>query len=507
MSSVAANTALNMTSFAVAAVIGVAVVPLIVGGFGIQALGLVAVSRLVLPSGFAALADLGLPEATVRSVAMRRGRGEAAIAKEELYLSGGLSFLVGVLCGAVLWSCASWITTDFVRLSGERAMVFEDTIRWTAGALVILFPAQIVEACLRGTEHFLPLRLADIAVSIGYGSGVAFLTWSQAGFQWIIYVYLAILALKAVVLALYLLTMSTSRPRLSSRAFDHKAYLAYAFAAYRNKAIGVGIRYAPHLLVTGILGPSSAGIFDALSRVPYLAKSLLGLGTLAVVPAAARLSTASSKDRLLNIAVTASEAFGMIFLPPLVTLAAFSGRALDVWLGPDFVRWAPWFSAFLIWPSAIACYQVMDSVLSYDRRYLNATSLISLFQLVLVVIVGVVMVSLFAEGAFVVGIALAGILGASWRFLLCRQRGLPTAMIFRPARGLLFSILLAAAFAFLVSPRGLALPHSISWNAAILVSALAISWMCYYLVLLNTPAKSLIWQAVRQSLRTFRLVR
>ena len=507
MSSVAANTALNMTSFAVSAVIGIAVVPLIVGGFGIQALGLVAVSRLVLPSGFAALADLGLPEATVRSVAMRRGRGEAAIVNEELLVSGGLSFLIGVLCGAVLWVCASWITMDFLQLTGDRAVAFEQTIRWSAGALVILFPAQIVEACLRGTEHFLPLRLADIAVSIGYGSGVAVLTWARAGFQWIIYVYLAMLALKAVLLAVYLFTKSISRPHSRSQALDHHAYLVYAFTAYRNKAIGVGIRYAPHLLVTGLLGPSSAGVFDALSRVPYLAKSLLGLGTLAVVPAAARLSTSSSKDRLLNIAVTASEAFGMIFLPPLITLAALSGRALHLWLGPDFARWAPWFSAFLIWPGAIACYQVMDSVLSYDRRYLNATSLISLFQLVLVVIVGVVMVSVFAEGAFVIGVALAGIFGVSSRLLLCTQRGFPTAMIFRPARGLLFSLLLSAALAILVSPRGLAFPESGSCSAAILVGALAISWTCYYAVLLSAPAKSLIWHAVHQSLRAFRLVR
>src|SRR5262245_47476662 len=103
MSRVAAHTGMNLLSFGVAAALGVAVIPMLIRRFGLEALGLVAVSRLMLPSGLAALLDLGLAEATARSVAMRRGKGLPA-ARRELYFSCTLSLVIGVAGGAVLWA-------------------------------------------------------------------------------------------------------------------------------------------------------------------------------------------------------------------------------------------------------------------------------------------------------------------------------------------------------------------------------------------------------------------
>ena len=360
MTPVVQNTVFNVASFGVAAVVGVALVPVIIHGYGLEVLGLVALSRAVLPNGMAGILDLGMPEALLQSVASRRGKNQTPMVLSELAFAASVLALIGLTSGVALWLCAHWISESWLRLAGATSQAFTEAVRWTAVVLVALFPAQLLEALLKGREQFLLLRGMDVATAVLYGGGVVGLVIAQAGFQWVIYLYLTLQIVRGLAFAIALNPALREQGSRTS-AWSRRALLSYGFAAQRNKAIGIGLLYLPQLVVASLLGVRASGLFEAVSRIPYLFKSLLGFGTLAIVPAAARRAAGSSHGAFREKLVPVSSVFAMVFLPPLINLAVFSDRLLETWLGQGFAGVDGWFAVLMVWPACIACYQVMDA--------------------------------------------------------------------------------------------------------------------------------------------------
>lgn len=66
--------ALNASAFLVVAAVNLAIVPLLINHYGVAEYGLLALSRLLLPTGIAGAVDLALPVVATRAISVHRAR-------------------------------------------------------------------------------------------------------------------------------------------------------------------------------------------------------------------------------------------------------------------------------------------------------------------------------------------------------------------------------------------------------------------------------------------------
>jgi O-antigen/teichoic acid export membrane protein len=493
--SVRRNSALNIAAFGITSAIGIAIVPVIINRFGLAALGMIAISRLLLPTGMAGILDFGLPEATTRLAAANSARGNHALVSLHVGFSVAASVLVGILCAVALGASASWLACVTFDVPAESCEIFATTLRFTAVALPLLFAGQIADAWLRGLEDFLTIRIADVLFNVTYAIGV--IVFATA-FEQVIYLYLALSAAKAcLMLGIFAARRQRARETLEVRT-ELRPLFRYAFAAWKNKAISIAFRYLPQALVATLLGAASAGIFEALTRVPYFIKTALGVTTMALVPAAARVShQENAAARTSELGVKASSIVGLLFVPAQITLAVFAHHFLRLWLGAEYVHLAPWLAIMMIWPLSMTCFQVMDSMLSIDARYIERVAFASLIQLVVLLIVSFALLSTFAQFAFVIGLAVAGILAVAWRMRFAKLEGVPPAFLTKPILGSVVSLIICGSIAAIDVSLNHWLAESVVRSAGTMLVGLAAAALGYYTLCLDASSRSVVRSLIR----------
>ncbi len=447
MATVARNSVLNLASFGVASIVGLLVAPLIIGRFGIEVFGLVALSRMILPSALGALFDLGLPEAIMRMTAIDRSRHRGTTSWRSVRVAIAISCSIGIALGCCLWSFADTISISVLELDQTSAAQFSVALQWTGIALVWLYPVSVIEGWLKGLEEFAWLRASDIVFNVVFGLAVWLMKGPVAAAQALILVYLVLCVLRGVALAWHVRTrMSDPQPVVSGTT---REMLAYGLTVMFNKSVGLGLRYVPPLILGIVSGASAVGLFDALSRIPYLAKSLLGVATSAIPPAAARLSVSLSRAEFWARCSEATAALGVALVPGLVVLAAFGEFVLSAWLGTEIARDWFFFAIMMAWPVTIACDQVRDSMLSISRDYLRTMGIASVMQLATLISVGIGFLPWLDANAFAVALCAAGAvgLGARWRFSALRD--VPSRVTLRPVVGMLGAIVVCVFVSWL----------------------------------------------------------
>lgn len=447
MAPVARNSALNLASFGVASVVGLLVAPVIIGRFGLEVFGLVAVSRMILPSALGGLFDLGLPEAITRVAATERARHCKATSWRSVRIAMALSFGIGSVLGCCLWFSAGFVSVSLLDLGPSSAAQFSLALQWTGVALVWLYPVSIIEGWLKGLEEFVWLRASDIAFNVAFGMAVWFMGQPAAAVQSLILVYLLLSVLRGMLLAWHVRArMADPRPVSQDTT---REMLSYGMASLFNKAVGIALRYSPQLILGIFSGAAAVGLFEALSRIPYLAKSLLGVATSAILPAAARLSIKASPTEFWARCSEATAVLGVALVPALAVLAAFGDFFLRLWLGGEMAEGWLYFALMMIWPVAIACDQVRDSMLSIGRDYLRSLGVAAALQLLTLIGVGVALLRWLDANAFAVALCAAGVVGLVVRWKFSARRQAPFAVTLRPVSGTLAVTCICAIFSWL----------------------------------------------------------
>jgi O-antigen/teichoic acid export membrane protein len=447
MATVARNSALNLASFGVASFVGLLVAPLIIGRFGIEVFGLVAVSRMILPSALGGLFDLGLPEAITRVAATDRSQHRDATSWRSVRVAMAISCSIGIALGCCLWFLAGTISTSVLELDRTSAAQFSVALQWTGIALVWLYPVSVIEGWLKGLEEFAWLRASDIAFNVVFGLAVWLMKGPAAAAQSLILLYLVLCVLRGVALAWHVRTWM-SDPRPVARGTTREM-LSYGLTSLFNKSVGIALRYVPQLMLGIFSGAAAVGLFEALSRIPYLAKSLLGVATSAILPAAARLSVSVSRAEFWARCSEATAALGAALVPGLVVLAAFGEFVLRTWLGAEIARDWFFFAIMMAWPVTIACDQVRDSMLSISRDYLRTMGIASVMQLATLIAVGIGFLPWLDANAFAVALCAAGAVGLGVRWRFSALRDVPSRVTLRPVVGMLGVIVVCALVSWL----------------------------------------------------------
>src|ERR1700730_12269768 len=104
------NTIVSTVAFGAAAILGLIVIPVIIRTWGVAEFGLIVITRLLLPTGMAAVLDLGLSEVATQVVARAREHRDWNLVGRQLAFLVFLSVLLALALSTAIWFGTPYLT-------------------------------------------------------------------------------------------------------------------------------------------------------------------------------------------------------------------------------------------------------------------------------------------------------------------------------------------------------------------------------------------------------------
>lgn len=399
-----ADTVITAAAFLIASVIGLLLVPLLIGAYGVRGLGLIVLARVLVPAGALGILDFGLSEIAMQAVATARALGEWATAKARLRLLAGLTAVLVAALTLAIYILAAPISQWF-EVPLEAQADFTRLVRATAIALPLLFAGLVFEGIIKGFEKFSVLRSTEIVSTLVYASLVLLGIRLGKNFAWPAWAFLAIQAGRALAFGLFAWRLLPNE-EVKGTSIDRSVrqyVLERGRLLFTARIMGTLQHQAPTLLIGVLIGPAAVGIYEVILRLPRFLKSALAIIGMTIMPAAVRLDAAGDHGRLQLIGRLTITLLPTLIFPPLAVLAVFSGDVLGVWLGRDFLPYAPWLAACLIVPAFNTIISFQNSTLLNRLGYLRKNNLIAIVQTTLQMAISLALVHRLAQNAFIVG--------------------------------------------------------------------------------------------------------
>ena len=398
-----ADTAITAGAFLVGSAIGLVLVPVLIGAYGMSGFGLIVLARVLLPTGAMGIVDFGISEIATQSVATARTTGDWGTARARLrlvtWMSAALVAVVAVGTFVLAVHASEWF-----KVPPQMQDSFIGVIRGTAIALPLLFAGLLAEGVIRGFQKFFVLRSVELGLSLAYAAAVLLGVWLGCDYVFPAWAFLAMQAAKAL---MFIVVAWRLLPHGPCTQPDVGAIHRYVWERSRllfiARILGVLQHQVPTLLIGMLVGSAAVGIYDIIVRLPKFAKSALSVMGSTLLPTAMRLDAAGDLGRLQTIAGFTISVLPALIFPPIAAMAAFSGDVLNVWLGPGFVRYAPWMAAFLVIPALNTIVSFQSSTLLNRPEYLRGTNRIAIVQVVLQLALSLALVSWMAQDAFILG--------------------------------------------------------------------------------------------------------
>lgn len=496
LAALARNTAFSAVAFGVNGLVGLAILPVIVGAYGVALLGLIVIARIFLPSGALAIFDFGMSETATYSVGRARGSGDWTQAAQRIGLLLVLSIGLGVATALLLALAAPWLAVLFgVPADAHESFVAILTV--TAFCLLVLFPGLVLEGVLKGFEHFLVLRGLEVIATLAYAGATVACVASGLSYAAVAYVYLAAMAGRYVVLGV-VAAAEMRRAGLRPARWDAGArneVLRRSVLMFQNKMLGALQMPVPPLLIGIFVGPGGVGVYEIVSRLPRVLKSAFSILASAVLPVAARLEGKGEGDRLAGLGLKSFWLVPYVTFPSLFAIAGLAQPILEVWVGRDFAAYWPWMAAMLIFPVSTVSLSVGQSMSLTKQQYIAGANRVSFWGLVAQYAVSLLFVQMLGAMAFVLGIVVAAL--ATFPFhlrLVSRALSFSALSAWRLLAGhVVLAGLMALALA-IASPPGSG--ASIGLVALAFGIAVLACWLAAYAILLEDAGRMLVRRLV-----------
>lgn len=439
-----ADTAITAAAFLVASVVGLLLVPVLIGAYGVGGFGLVMLARVLLPSGALGMLDFGIGEIATQAVAAARGSGDWNPARGRLRLLTLMTAVLVVAVAFATYALAAQIGIWF-KVPPESQAAFAALVRITALALPMLFASLAFEGIIKGFERFSILRATEVILTLAYAAVVVLGVWLKKDFTWPAWAFLGMQVGKAMLLgaiAWRLLPGGEGAPiDGEARRFVWERSRLF----FTGRILGTLQQQAPTLLIGFLIGPVAVGVYEAILRLPRFVKSALSIIGTTLMPAAMRLEAAGDHDRLQAIGRVLISVLPAIVLPPIAVLAMFSGDVLNLWLGREFVPYAAWLAAYLTIPALNTMVSFQHSALLGRPEYLRRNNWIAVVQTVLQMALSLALVGWLAQGAFILGQAVATVAVFAWQIRLGHSYLHPPPQLRRRFFAFVFLTLLGVA--------------------------------------------------------------
>jgi O-antigen/teichoic acid export membrane protein len=336
------STALSAAVFFAVGLLGFLVVPVLVEAYGWHAYGLLALARTLVPTSALALADPGLSEQATLAVSRSRVDGDWGRAGRE----AGALLVLGLALGVLVALGLGLGAAPLARLlgAGPDADAFARILVWTGLASIATFPGMVLDGLAKGFEIWRGLRAADLGSAVAFAGGVFLLARGGAPLEAAGLAFAGSQVLRALLVAAVLAGPARSaglRPRRPEEGGLGRA-LGSGGPYLANRLILATRELGSGPLIGVLLGPASAGVFDALVRVPRFLRTLLSQLNLALLPVASRMEQEGKEGRLGRAVRAGTALVTFAAVPPALAGALCSRPLLELWLGPALAPHAAW---------------------------------------------------------------------------------------------------------------------------------------------------------------------
>lgn len=397
------NTAISAVAFGLAGVLGLFSVGLIAKFYGLSVLGLIALARAFLPSGFLSLIDFGVSETTTQMVA--RGRlGDWASASERVSFLTMVAVVTGLVSSVVLW-CAAPALTGIFKVAPEDVSAFVSILKVTALITPLAFVGLVMEGALKGFEEYGWLRMTEVGGNLLYVAAIYLAVWSNLSFEWIAYAYLATVVVKYLVLALIVaLAARRTKLRFSSWSPETRHDLVYRSWLMFNARIGGVLQQTIIPLAIGALyGPAQVGAYDLLMRLPRFMKAVLSPLFSAILPISAHIDEKTDVRRLQLLGRNSFVLPAAMVIPIVVLMALYSEEILKVWVGPESAGQWPWLALALVVPAANVMVSAGQTTLMVREDFMRFSNRFLYSQVLVQYVVTAIAIRWFQDRAFILG--------------------------------------------------------------------------------------------------------
>ncbi len=490
------NTATNAVASGATALVGFALVPLLVSAYGTEGYGLLVLSRNLLPVGLLGLLTLGLPEATTRYVAGYVAQNGRAKAAGVVIRHMGYAFAVGAATAVILTFAAKPIISSVLRVPAALTDQFRSVIWVSAAVLPLHFAGEVCRGALEGLQRYLLVRGFEVVNAVVFLSVAVVLVAAGRGYEEVAVAYVMLSTLRYVFFGLCVQRTGLLMRRSAEMGRAEAApVLEHAARFFQGKSMSILQTYAPSLVLTQLGGPAAVGIFDLLMRLPRLMKVFCGMLTTALLPYAAEADArrvAEGPRRVIRVGT----ALALVFLvPPATGIARFAGDFLRLWVGTGYDALGAWLAMGMMSTVVLAWVGISNVMLGAHLEAIRVLNRISVVQLMVFLAIPVLLYGRLAPAeAFVMSSVVAPALMAPFQMrLAARQFGFHFVLLVRD----LIAALLATTPALAVSLiPGVAEGGGWMKLAADLAVWCLVSWGVGYVVVLGAEGRASLLRMV-----------
>ena len=191
------NTLLSGAGLFWITVFGLLIVPVIIATWGVAALGLIVLARLLLPTGLLALFDFGVSEVTTQIVARAQVSADWNDAGARVLFLLTVAAGIGVVLALALFATAPLLVKLF-NVQPEFQESFERIIRISALANLLFMPTLIAEGVIKGFEKYTLLRAFDVLAAAVYVGATLAASKLGTTYEAVPIIYIATSAARAV---------------------------------------------------------------------------------------------------------------------------------------------------------------------------------------------------------------------------------------------------------------------------------------------------------------------
>jgi len=450
MHAVVRHSLVNLVAFGLSSLIGLAVVGLVVGEYGLAAFGLLMLSQVFSPSQLLALVDLGQPEMLMRSTARDLAAGQASRAAGLFFATLAVAGVIGCLVALPLVLASDWIGSTVLGLEPAEAAVLAPVLLAWGLAQPLLFAGELGEAALKGQERFARLRAIEVTTGLVYGLTALLLI--QLGLPFVAVAY-ALLGLQ-VVRSILRLAMAFPGFGGATRGARPDFRHLWEQRRYRHAVIvqtyGIFLlEKAPSLVLSHLLGAAAVGLYESVLRVPRFLKSVVAIANGVVMPVVARLQATGARTEVAQLAEQGPRV--LFALSSLVALPVLSlgEPLLRLWLGAEVAAYWPWFTALCGWPLVSATAGFWNSMGKAETKTLRRQTWVTFVQVLVLYAIALPLLGSLAAAAFWLAALVGLLLTIPLQLLInARRYRVPALSLAAPVLQVLVASLPAALLGF-----------------------------------------------------------
>lgn len=491
------NTVVSAIVFGGVAILGVIVIPIIVRTWGVTEFGLIVLARLLLPSGLVGVVDFGLPEVTTQVVARAREHRDWAIGGSQLLLLTIVSVLLAITLSALTWFTVPLIVALF-KVEPAHVASFENILRATAVANLLLVPALVWEGIVKGFERYGLLRLVEFLSTVLYVAATIYAANSGHPYEVVAYCFLASNILRALALfgaAAAALKRNHATLSIPNRDVRNDV-LIRCLLVMQGKLIGGIIAPIQPFLIGIYLGPQSVGIYDTLVRIPRLVKVVASLLTSALLPVVSRLDQRADIEQFNRFGEAGIALLPMVTVPPMVAAAILSPAIMEIWIGPQITPYAHWMGMMFV-VSGCFQYVIFGNVLFMTRTQVQSRlNMLMGIHLIIWAVVTLATSHLLAERAFILGQTIGTVAILPWQLsIFVRELQLDPKRFF-VAIGTHLAILSVGGVLLAAFLHFRAYPGIVTVAALVSLYSL-VAWIAQYLLVLDRQERGIFLKFAR----------